>query len=259
LTPASPTPDNHCQSLPEIPAMLLLTKVIHVLAVGLWFGTAVFFSFVVGLSLFSTFESLSVRPAGERPYWFPLPAELDRSPPSKHFPDPLRKEQGSRVAGEAVSPLFTWYYSLQLACGAVALLTALAWLPWGTVHQVRVGLVALGLVGVAVGWWMEHKVSELRQVRSQASDAVLKDPQPSPEAIRAADAARAEFGKWHGYSLIINLVTVAVVTAAMTLAAQLPAAALAPGHSPEHIIPSGGSAGGEDARRLGPGAEVEGD
>ncbi|HXG13050.1 MAG TPA: DUF4149 domain-containing protein [Gemmataceae bacterium] len=228
--------------------MLLLTKVIHVLAVGLWFGMAVFFSFVVGLSLFGTFESLSARPAGERPYWFPLPAELDRSPPSKHFPDPLRKEQGSRVAGEAVSPLFTWYYALQLACGAVALLTALAWLPWGTIHQVRVGLVALGLVGVAVGWWMEHKVSELRQVRSQASDAVLQALQPSPEAIRAADAARAEFGKWHGYSLIVNLITVVLVTAAMALAAQLPAAvAPAAGPTAPRFERSGGAGTSPDS------------
>ena len=41
--------------LPETPAMLLLGKTVHVLAVGLWFGTAVFFV-IVGLLLFGNFE-----------------------------------------------------------------------------------------------------------------------------------------------------------------------------------------------------------
>src|SRR5262245_34400659 len=45
--------------LKESPAMNSLTRTLHVLAVGLWFGTVVFFSFVVGLSLFSHFEDLA--------------------------------------------------------------------------------------------------------------------------------------------------------------------------------------------------------
>src|SRR5436190_23752599 len=43
-------------SLPDRPAMRHLSKTFHVLAVGLWFGMAVFFSFPVALTLFSTFE-----------------------------------------------------------------------------------------------------------------------------------------------------------------------------------------------------------
>lgn len=106
--------------------MLALTRLVHVLAVGLWFGSAVFFTFVVGLSLFSTFEELTGRPAGDRPFWLPAPPELEKAPPSQRFPDPLRKEQGSRIAGAAVGPMFPWYYGLQLACGVLALATALA-------------------------------------------------------------------------------------------------------------------------------------
>src|SRR4051794_6467698 len=53
------------------PAMNSLTRTFHVLAVGLWFGTVVFFSFVVGLSLFGHFEDLAK--STDRPLWFPLP------------------------------------------------------------------------------------------------------------------------------------------------------------------------------------------
>ena len=55
--------------------MLSLSKLLHVLAVGLWFGAGVFFTFVVGLSLFDTFEKETAKPGAERPYWLPVPAE----------------------------------------------------------------------------------------------------------------------------------------------------------------------------------------
>jgi hypothetical protein len=40
---------------------------------------------------------------------------------------------------------------------------------------------------------------------------------------QVAESARAEFGRWHGYSLLLNLLTVLLVTVAMALAARLPA------------------------------------
>src|SRR5205807_6181247 len=55
--------------LKDTPAMNSLTRTLHVLAVGLWFGTVVFFSFVVGLSLFDHFGKLP--DSTERPLWFP--------------------------------------------------------------------------------------------------------------------------------------------------------------------------------------------
>src|SRR5262249_61433025 len=97
--------------LKDSPAMHTLTKTLHVLSVGLWFGTAAFF-LVVGLSLFGTFEKEAARPAAERPLWFPLPPEYDRQRPNEKFPEPLRKEQGTRAAGLAVGALFGWYLSL---------------------------------------------------------------------------------------------------------------------------------------------------
>ena len=40
--------------------LFCLGKLLHVLAVGLWFGTVVFFTFIVGLTLFHTFEGFVI-------------------------------------------------------------------------------------------------------------------------------------------------------------------------------------------------------
>jgi len=90
--------------------MFSLAKILHVLAVGLWFGSGTFFTFVVGLSLFRTFEEETAKPAPERPYWLPLPPQLDKPRPSDEFPKPLSKEQGGRIFGAAVGPMFRPYY-----------------------------------------------------------------------------------------------------------------------------------------------------
>ena len=80
--------------LKDSSAMLLLSKTIHVLALGLWFGTLCFFT-VAGLTLFQTFDEISLKVQDARPLWFPLPEAYAKERPSDQFPDPLRKEQGS--------------------------------------------------------------------------------------------------------------------------------------------------------------------
>jgi hypothetical protein len=199
-----------------------MLKVIHVLAVGLWFGAGLFFTFVVGLSLFDTFEKETARPAAERPFWLSVPPELEKSPPSPKFPDPLRKEQGSRIAGAAVGPMFFPYYLLQVVCGVLGVAAALAWFGRGGVHRWRVIVLVLALAGAGAGWWLDGEVERLRVERSKASDAVLTSASPSAERVAAADAARATFGTWHTYSLFANFGTLALVTAAMAMAAALP-------------------------------------
>src|SRR6185437_10546238 len=77
--------------LKETPAMLHFSKILHVLALGLWFGTVIFFSFVVGLNLFGTFEAVAVETP--RQSWFPLWEAYDGPSPHAAFPEPLRKEQ----------------------------------------------------------------------------------------------------------------------------------------------------------------------
>jgi len=207
--------------------MLTFTKTVHVLALGLWFGSIVLFTFVVGLTLFSAFGKLTEKPAAERPFWLPVPKELDRDRPSDRFPDPLRKEQGSRIAGAAVGPVFPQYFLLQTVCGVLALATAFSWRSsdQGKVNKVRVMALALALVTVALDWALAGQVSHRRDVRDVTSDAVLQDPSATPAAIQQAGDARADFGRWHTSSLIVGFLTLALVTTAMALAAQMPAVA----------------------------------
>jgi acyl-phosphate glycerol 3-phosphate acyltransferase len=212
----------------DSPAMLLLGKTLHVLALGLWFGTAVFFTFVVGLVLLHTFETEASKPGPERPLWFPEWQVRHERLPGSGLPDPLRKEQGSRAFGAAVGPLFPWYFGTQAVCGLVALATALGWSSarrGEKVHRVRAAVLVLALLGVAGGWWMERVVHGLREERGQAMDAVLLGAEPTRDQVARAEAARAEFGRWHGYSLLVNFATVALVTVGMALAARLPSAA----------------------------------
>jgi hypothetical protein len=203
--------------------MLLFPKTVHVLALGLCFGTGIFFTFVVALSLLQTYEALAAPAAAARQPWFPVPPELERDPPSTKFPNPLRKEQGSRVFGAGVGSIFAYYYLIQLGGAALALMTALTCLGAGRrrVDVVRVVVLVLALAGAGVGTWLDGVVSKLRDERSAKSDAVLFHGHP--EVLAEADAAREQFGRWHFYSLLANFATVLFVTVAMALAAQLPA------------------------------------
>ncbi len=200
--------------LQEHPAMLLLLKTFHVLALGLWFGSGVFFSFVAAPVLFQTFEALGSRPPEQRPPWLPVAQSLD-------------KEQGTRLAGVAVGPMFPWYFLLQGVCGLVAVTTALSWSRSDQRHpvdQVRTVLLILALVTVLVGWPLAQKVSDLRPARYDADPAV-------------AASARADFGRWHLYSLLLNFVTLALVGGATALAAQLPTTPAASGKPKTENVP----------------------
>jgi hypothetical protein len=203
--------------------MLAILKILHVLAVGLWFGTSVFFSFVVGLSLFTTFTEEAAKKADARPVWFPVAPEYDKAPrPSQHFPDPVRQEQGSAAFGAAITPLFGWFFAIQGGCALVALATALVGRDWPAA-KVRGAVLFLAAVTVGVGWWMADKVGGMREKRAEATLTALNDP--TSANVEKADAVRGEFARWHGYSVMLNLVTVVLVSVAMGLAAFLPAGA----------------------------------
>jgi acyl-phosphate glycerol 3-phosphate acyltransferase len=214
---------------PESAAMTQLTKILHVLAVGLWFGTVVFFT-VAGLVEFQTLEQLTSAPAQERPPWLPVPRGYDKVLPGEGFPHPLAKEQGSRLFGTAVGPLFPWYHGIQTGCTLIALVTALAWVRLAArVHRVRAWVLAVGLASVLLGWWLYFKVEELRVKRNALTDAVIAAPVLLGPQLDQAEESRVAFGRWHGYSLGQNFLTLVLVTVAMILAASLPAPpALAP-------------------------------
>jgi acyl-phosphate glycerol 3-phosphate acyltransferase len=180
----------------DSPRLRMLARILHVLALGLWFGSGVFFSFVTAPALFHTFEGF----AGNPPGWLPLPADLT-------------KEQGTRLAGAAVGPMFPLYFALQGACGVVALVTAFAWTkaaPTVPVHRIRFALLAMALALVLAGWPLVGKIEVLRFARYAADEAV-------------AAPAREAFGLWHAASLILNLVVLLLVAVALALGARLPA------------------------------------
>jgi hypothetical protein len=217
--------------------MFQFTKTLHVLAVGLWFGMAVFFSFPVALSLFATFERISE--SRQRPAWFPR-SELYATDPTTWTPPPagidkppfetardVEKEQGSRAAGAAVGPMFDGYFLIQGACAVLALGTALPWSrlePGVRAHKLRVAALILAFLTVLAGWPLQRYVSELRGPRNEKTDVLLQAAPTIPENVyREAVAARRAFGMWHGISTTLNLGTIALVTVAMGLAALLPA------------------------------------
>ena len=80
---------------------------------------------------------------------------------------------------------------------------------------------------VVLGWPIERTVSDLRVVRNETSDQLMEklktpgDPGLA-EARKQQEAARHDFAVWHVWSLLLNMVTILLVTPAMALAAQLP-------------------------------------
>src|SRR5262249_53752303 len=140
---------------PDTPTMDLLNKTLHVLAVALWFGSIVFFT-LTGAILFPTFDALAVKSEAERPKWLqPIPPMYKKAAPGEGFPNPLWREQGARIAGAAVGPLFPWYFGVQAGCGLVALMTALPWLRrGGRAQRLRAGFLAAALACVGIGWWL---------------------------------------------------------------------------------------------------------
>jgi glycerol-3-phosphate acyltransferase PlsY len=222
----------------ESSAMLAFSKILHVLALGLWFGTVVFFTFVVGLVLLHTFEAEALKPAEQRADWFPIWDYPNDKVDSARLPDPLRKEQGTRAFGAAVSPLFDWYYGIQGVCALLTLATAFAWSSRKEqrIHRLRTLVLLVATLTVGVGWWLERKVSDLREPRVQAMNAVLKSTSPTAEEIARAEQTRAAFGHWHTISLLDNFLTLLLTTVAMALVAYLPVAPVPGGEKKEDTL-----------------------
>jgi hypothetical protein len=87
--------------------------------------------------------------------------------------------------------------------------------------------LVLALLTVALGWWLEGVVTAKRGPRNDLTDQVILSASPSQDDIQAAEKARADFGMWHGFSLIQNFATLLLVTGVMALAAQLPVSSTA--------------------------------
>jgi acyl phosphate:glycerol-3-phosphate acyltransferase len=206
--------------LKETNLMLQLSKSLHVLALGMWFGMSVFFTFVVGFALFGAFEALGERD-GETETWFQRPVMYEKKNDVLDGP----KEQGTRAAGFAVGPIFTWYFAIQGLCGFIALATALPWLKYADesrVHRWRINILLAAVTLVVVGWPIERKVHDLREPRNQSTEAYLREPTSKTKEKEMSDA-RSEFTHWHLASIAVNLAAIVCVTAAMAMAGNLSA------------------------------------
>jgi glycerol-3-phosphate acyltransferase PlsY len=173
------------------PRFVALTKAVHVMALGVWFGSNVFF-ITAAPGVFGAFQDLGG--------WLPLPTGL----PSD--------QTARRLAGIAIEPLFAVYFPLQAICAALALGPAIGWrnLEPPRSHRGRLLFIAVAVIGLCVGWPIAQYVGKLRSERYSSE----------PSIASAADAA---FGTWHAVSLAFNILTLIGTGAALALASQLPA------------------------------------
>jgi glycerol-3-phosphate acyltransferase PlsY len=189
----------------EHPMRHTLLKVIHVLALGFWFGGAGFFSFVVAPTQNTSFQQVVHTAPNDRTAYQPLgPADASER---------QRNDLASALFGAAVGPVFPKFFLMQLVCGAAALVTALAWwnaTPQQRIHRIRVVILGMALLTVAVGWWVSDGVTQLRVARF--------DPEPA-----IAEAARTAFVTWHFVSLGLSAVTTLLAGLGLALTAKLPA------------------------------------
>jgi acyl phosphate:glycerol-3-phosphate acyltransferase len=183
------------------PMFDFLQRALHLLALALWLGSAVFFSFLAAPKIFASFAEVAKSPPGDRTAYVPINEGLD---------DARKDQLGSALAGAAVGPIFPLFFGLHGVCGIVALITAAGW--WkqpGRINCLRIWLIGAALLTVAIGWPISQKVTDLRLDRFSTDAAV-------------AAAAKDGFVTWHLISLALSFLTTVLVFVAVMLAARLP-------------------------------------
>ena len=98
-------------------------------------------------------------------------------------------------------------------CGYVAVATGFSLAldePSRKVHRMRNLILLMALTTVAIGWLVADYVAVLRIERYSPIQSV-------------ADHAKSIFAAWHGVSLTLNMITIALVTIGLAMATQMPA------------------------------------
>lgn len=189
--------------LEDRPMFGTLTRAIHVMSLGLWFGAAVMFNLIVApTQFFEAFPAVVESAPSDRTAYLPLAPGASEE---------QRRQLATALAGSAVGPVFPKFFRLQAACAALGLITAFSW--WGRpnrVHRWRVAIIGLAALTIAIGWPLSERVSELRIQRF--------DPDPV-----IAAAAQVAFSDLHLSSLLLSLVTLGLVGVALAMAARMPA------------------------------------
>lgn len=161
-----------------------LIQMTHLLALGLWVGAMVFFSFFTALPIISDWPGRLQQPG----HWLHI----------------TEARQATRVAGEVLDILFQRYFPFQVACGLIAVITgAASFLNGDWLSKVRVVALVIALILAGVNWlYLAPAVHQARLERYSS------DPQ-------VAQAAEAKFGPAHSRSLQADLAVLALVLFAL--------------------------------------------
>ena len=130
-----------------------LHRALHLLALGLWLGSAVFFNLLAAPTIFASFKKCRSEPS-DRTAYVSINTGLDNA----------QKDQlGNALAGAAVGPIFPLLFGFHAVCGTIVLITALGWYKQpGKMNRWRVYLTGTALAMVAAGWPISRQVTELR-------------------------------------------------------------------------------------------------
>lgn len=175
------------------------------LSLGIWLGTVVFFTGVIGPGVFTWFEKLCV--TENPPYWLPTPEAFKTNTPVG-LPNPLLKEQASRLAGVVVSPAFPIYFSIQVICGITSIIILSGNLrknPAGLLGKTVLICVGIGLCFAIAGWAWEPTVEKDRIERANLTDQVLLQKDYNKDLTQKALEARKNFARSHLISLGLNM------------------------------------------------------
>lgn len=178
-----------------------ISKAVHLLALGFWFGGAAFFNFAVAPLIFDSFKRVVNDGASDRTAYHQI---IDPEAPQES-----KDALASALAGSAVGPVFPYYFEMQVVCAILALVTAARWWRLRGVHRCRVYVLGLAIVVLGIAWPLSNYVSELRLLRFH--------PDPT-----IAASARADFGPWHLASLALSMVTVLLAAVALAMGSKLP-------------------------------------
>jgi len=178
----------------------LLLRMLHVLAVGFWFGSGTFFVFVATVPIFDSFADVVKTQPNTRT------ANVRIVPDGTS--DSQRDQLASGLAGAAVGPVFPRFFILSAICAWVAVWTASAW-NRGAIGRWRFRICVVAALGVAVGWPLSIYVTELRMLR------FAEDP-------ATAQTASAAFGPWHVASLFLSMAVSLLTGVILLLAAKMP-------------------------------------
>ena len=154
--------------------MIFLLRFVGVINAAVWLGAAVYFTF--GAPALFTPEAKSLL--------------------------------GEAQAGVAAMMLLSRYFTLQYWCGGIAIVHQLAeWVYLGrSLQRWAVGvLAAVYLLALLGGLWLQPKLRQLHEVKygyRKVNGQYVRNAVLPPQSEAAAEA----FRRWHGISMVFNLI-----------------------------------------------------